>query len=114
MELLDQICYPKLLDQICYPKYNSFLIPVFFTPLGDCFLRNKKSANLANCTPAHEEIFVKCWESNVETYKQTIFNGAKRVIMPFLGGLFYLLYYRWREKREMFQKILTKVSGIRK
>ena len=104
----------ELVDEM--RNYNVFLMPVLFVPLGDCVLRNARKANWSKVSDASYELFIRCWEYNVEQYKQDFLKGSMKLVMPFVSGLLYWGYYRWRRdvaNRSLFNRLLSTVSGLR-
>jgi len=91
-----------------------FLIPVFFTPLGDSRLWGKRAANLNHCSELQKELFVRCWDYNLKTYSSqwAKFPPAK-LGMPFFGGLLYNLYYRWKPHNSLYRELITRVCKLR-
>jgi len=104
----------ELVDEMRH--YNVFLMPVLFVPLGDCVLRNARKADWSKVSEASYELFIRCWEYNVEQYKQDFLKGSMKLVMPFVSGLLYWGYYRWRRdvaNRSLFNRLLNTVSGLR-
>ena len=60
MELMD-----KLKD------YNAFYVPLFFVPLENCVLMNKKGAEIDSLSKVRWDFFIKCWEYNIKIWKPT-------------------------------------------
>ncbi|MDD1778401.1 MAG: B12-binding domain-containing radical SAM protein [Candidatus Helarchaeota archaeon] len=91
-----------------------FLIPVFFTPLGDSRLWGKRAANLNRCTELQQEFFVRCWDYNLKTYADqwAKFPPAKAGL-PFFGGLLYNLYYRWKPHNTLYRELINRVCKLR-
>ncbi|NVM55511.1 MAG: hypothetical protein HWN66_17520 [Candidatus Helarchaeota archaeon] len=90
------------------------LIPVFFTPLGDSTLWNKRAANLGACTELQKEFFIKCWAYNMHTFsddwaQQTL----AKIGVPIAGGLIYNLYYRWKKHRSFYRDLITTICKLR-
>jgi radical SAM superfamily enzyme YgiQ (UPF0313 family) len=109
----DTIKSLELVDQF---KNNTkiFLIPVFFTPLGDTKLWNKRAANLGACTELQKEFFVKAWDYNLSTFSEEwVQQSVGKMSLPLLGGLAYLLYYRWKKHHSFYRDLLTKVCKLR-
>jgi len=92
-----------------------FLIPVFFTPLGDSTLWNKRAANLDRCTELQKEFFVRVWEYNIHTFsKEWASTLYTNLVVKFTGGALYNLYYRWKKHRSFYHSLLTTITKIRK
>jgi len=92
--------------------YEVFLMPVLFVPLGDCILRNERKADWSKVTDASRELFLRCWENNVYTYKDDYIKGIYKTIIRLLAGGIYLYYYRWREQRKSYKRLIKYISGL--
>ncbi len=64
----------SLMDDL--KDYNSFYVPLFFVPLEDCLLMNKRGAELDSLTKIRWEFLTRCWEYNVRIWRNT-FLGAR-------------------------------------
>ncbi|MHA1405156.1 MAG: hypothetical protein ACTSSI_15435 [Candidatus Helarchaeota archaeon] len=96
-------------------EYNVFFMPVLFVPLGDCILRNERKANWSKVTEASLELFLRCWEYNVEQYKYDYLNSMTKPILSYVSRLMYWGYYRWRRgvaNHHFYNRLLTKISGL--
>jgi hypothetical protein len=51
--------------------YNAFYVPLFFVPLEDCLLMNKRGAELDSLTKKRWEFLTRCWEYNVKIWRAT-------------------------------------------
>ena len=51
--------------------YNAFYVPLFFVPLEDCTLMNRKGAELDTLTKMRWEFLTRCWEYNVRIWRNT-------------------------------------------
>ncbi|MCX8177281.1 MAG: B12-binding domain-containing radical SAM protein [Candidatus Bathyarchaeota archaeon] len=51
--------------------YNAFYVPLFFVPLEDCLLMNKRGAELDSLTKMRWEFLARCWEYNVRIWRST-------------------------------------------
>ncbi len=100
----------ELVDEL--RSYNVFLIPVLFTPLGDCILRNARKADWSKVTQASKDLFVQCWQYNAETYKEDYLVGFKKLLFQLLGGGIYLTYYRWKTSKPFYKNLIKKVIGF--
>jgi hypothetical protein len=91
-----------------------FLIPVFFTPLGDTRLWNKRAANLDMCTELQKEFFIRVWEYNVHTFSgEWASKFWTKILVSLAGGSLYTLYYRWKKHRSFYHGLLTKIAKLR-
>jgi radical SAM superfamily enzyme YgiQ (UPF0313 family) len=62
--------------------YNSFYVPLFFVPLEDCLLMNKKGAELDSLTKLRWDFLTRCWEYNVRIWRNTFLGN--RIANPTL------------------------------
>ncbi len=104
----DAIATLELLDDLKFAK--TFFAPMFFTALGDSVLHKKRSANLNSLTDLQKEIFIRCWEHNVNLYRYGWSRPPQKYLIPLSAGFFYNLYYRWRRDRKFFGRFLNKIS----
>ena len=101
----------ELVDDL--KAYNVFLMPVLFVPLGDCILRNERKANWSAISDASKELFLRCWENNVHTYKDDYLKGFRRYIVSLFTGSLYFTYYLWKDEKKLYGRLLKKISGIK-
>jgi len=91
-----------------------FLIPVFFTPLGESRLWNKRAANLNDCTDLQKEFFVQCWDYNLKTFSNEWSSSTlSKIGIRLVGGLLYNLYYRWKKHNTFYRDLITRVCKLR-
>lgn len=69
-----------LLDDL--KGYNAFYVPLFFVPLEDCLLMNKRGAELDSLTKMRWEFLTRCWEYNVRIWRGTFLGN--RIANPVL------------------------------
>lgn len=62
--------------------YNAFYVPLFFVPLEDCLLMNKRGAELDSLTRMRWEFLTRCWEYNVHIWRNTFLEA--RIANPTL------------------------------
>lgn len=94
--------------------YSAFYVPLFFVPLENCLLMNRRGAELDSLTKARWELFARSWEYNVRIWGDTflqhripnplLFKLVKRVAIPF-GGKVAGLYYGMKHGEEMEKAI---------
>ncbi len=70
----------ELMDKL--KDYNAFYVPLFFVPLENCVLMNKKGAELDSLSQVRWDFFIKCWEYNIRIWKPTFLEN--RIRNPFL------------------------------
>ncbi|NVM29657.1 MAG: B12-binding domain-containing radical SAM protein [Candidatus Helarchaeota archaeon] len=93
---------------------NMLLIPVFFTPLGDTTLWNKRAANLGRCTELQKEFFVRVWEYNIHAFSKEWGSQLHTRLALAIGGSFlYNFYYRWKKHRSFYHGLLTRIAKLR-
>ena len=81
----------ELMDKL--RDYNAFYVPLFFVPLENCVLMNKKGAELDSLSKARWDFFIRCWEYNVRIWRDTflearisnplIFKAVNNIIIPY-------------------------------
>jgi len=98
----------ELVDEL--KGFKTFFAPMFFTALGDCALRKKRSANLSVLTEIQQEIFVQCWKHNMLLYESTWNHSAWRHILPLAGSFFYNFYYAWRKDSKFFRRLIENIA----
>ena len=59
----------SLMDDL--QDFNAFYVPLFFVPLEDCLLMNKKGAEYDELTKMRWEFLTRCWEYNVRIWRNT-------------------------------------------
>jgi radical SAM superfamily enzyme YgiQ (UPF0313 family) len=59
----------ELMDKL--KRHKAFYVPLFFVPLENCVLMNRKGAELDSLSRARWDFFIRCWESNVRIWKST-------------------------------------------
>ncbi|MEM2636984.1 MAG: radical SAM protein [Candidatus Korarchaeota archaeon] len=103
----------ELIDRL--RKYVIFFVPLLFTPLHECVLRNERRADLRKFSESQWEVFNRAWNHNIHTWREdwlgplqnNIFINAFRKI----GGAFaWWLYYRWGARKNI-KKLLLSVTG---
>jgi len=63
----------SLMDDL--KDFNAFYVPLFFVPLEDCLLMNKRGAEYDSLTKMRWEFLTRCWEYNVRIWRNTFFNN---------------------------------------
>ena len=92
----------ELMDKL--KGYNAFYVPLFFVPLENCVLMNKKGAEMDSLSKARWDFFIKCWEYNIKIWKPTflenrltnplVYKTFDQVLIPYFGkiaGFYYSL-----------------------
>ena len=100
----------ELMDKL--KGYNAFYVPLFFVPLENCVLMNKKGAELDSLSRARWDFFIRCWEYNIKIWKPTflknrirnpfIFKLINQVFIPCFAGVMGL-YYGWTRGEQLKQ-----------
>jgi hypothetical protein len=101
--------------------YNAFYVPLFFVPLENCVLMNKKGAEMDSLSKARWDFFVKCWEYNIKIWKPTflenrltnplIYKTFDQVIIPYFGKIAGFYYGLTRgEKGEQLKQAFWTLS----
>jgi radical SAM superfamily enzyme YgiQ (UPF0313 family) len=82
--------------------YDAFYVPLFFVPLENCLLMNKKGAELDSLSRARWEFVIRCWEYNIKIWKGTflehrfqnpyLFKAVNNIAIPYasrIAGFYY-------------------------
>lgn len=106
----------ELMDDL--KDYNAFYVPLFFVPLENCLLMNKKGAELDSITKIRWEFLTRCWEYNARIWGNTflehrisnpvLFKIVKRVLLPYAAKITGM-YYGWKHGEEM-ENIIWKMA----
>jgi radical SAM superfamily enzyme YgiQ (UPF0313 family) len=90
----------ELMDKL--KGYNAFYVPLFFVPLENCVLMNKKGAGMDSLSKARWDFFIKCWEYNIKIWKPTfldnriknpaIYKAFDQAVIPAFGKIMGLYY----------------------
>jgi radical SAM superfamily enzyme YgiQ (UPF0313 family) len=93
---------------------NAFYVPLFFVPLENCLLMNKRGAELDSLSKARWEFLTRCWEYNARIWGNSflehrirnpfLFNFVKRFAIPFAGKVAGV-YYGAKHGEEMKETI---------
>ena len=110
----DVLATLELMDKL--KGYNAFYVPLFFVPLENCVLMNKKGTELDSLSRARWDFFIKCWEYNIKIWKPTflenrirnpfVFKFINDVFIPCFGGVMGL-YYGWTRGEQLKQAFWT-------
>jgi len=109
----------ELMDDL--KDYNAFYVPLFFVPLENCVLMNKKGAEMDSLSKARWDFFVKCWEYNIKIWKPTflenrlpnpfLYRTFDRVFIPYFGKLLGAYYGLTRRgSGEQFKQAVYQLS----
>jgi radical SAM superfamily enzyme YgiQ (UPF0313 family) len=100
----------ELMDML--KDYNAFYVPLFFVPLENCVLMNKKGAELDSLSKARWDFFLRCWEYNVRIWRDTflvnrypnpiIFKAVNNVAIPSIAKIAGY-YYGWKRGEQLKQ-----------
>jgi radical SAM superfamily enzyme YgiQ (UPF0313 family) len=98
----------ELMDDL--KEYNAFYVPLFFVPLENCLLVNKRGAELDLLTKIRWEFLNRCWEYNVRIWRDTflehrfsnpvLYKLVKRMVIPYAARMAGI-YYRLKHGEEM-------------
>jgi radical SAM superfamily enzyme YgiQ (UPF0313 family) len=104
----------ELMDKL--KGYNAFYVPLFFVPLENCVLMNKKGAELDSLSRARWDFFIRCWEYNIKIWKPTflenrisnplVFKFINNIFIPSFAGIMGL-YYGWTRGEQLKQAFWT-------
>jgi radical SAM superfamily enzyme YgiQ (UPF0313 family) len=92
----------ELMDDL--KDYNAFYVPLFFVPLENCLLMNRRGAELDSLSKIRWEFLIRCWQYNVRIWRDTflehritnpvLYKLAKRMLIPYaarVAGIYYRL-----------------------
>jgi len=96
----DVLATLELMDKL--KDYNAFYVPLFFVPLENCVLMNKKGAELDSLSKARWDFFIRCWEYNIKIWKDTfigarfrnpiLYDAVNKVVIPYFGRIMGIYY----------------------
>ena len=108
----------ELMDDL--KDYYAFYVPLFFVPLENCMLMNKRGAELDSLSKARWEFLSRCWEYNSRIWLNSflehrirsplMYKLVKQVALPFAGKLGGI-YYRAKHGEEMEEVIWKMVNA---
>jgi radical SAM superfamily enzyme YgiQ (UPF0313 family) len=109
----------ELMDKL--KDYNAFYVPLFFVPLENCVLMNKKGAEMDSLSKARWDFFIKCWEYNIKIWKPTflenripnplLYKTFDNFIIPYFGKILGTYYGLTRgEKSEQLKQAVWQLS----
>jgi radical SAM superfamily enzyme YgiQ (UPF0313 family) len=114
----------ELMDKL--KNYNAFYVPLFFVPLENCVLMNKKGAEMDSLSKARWDFFIKCWEYNIKIWKPTflenrlsnpfLYKTFDQIIIPYFGRIagFYYGWTRGEQLKQAFWALSTPQPTARK
>ncbi len=98
--------------------FNAFYVPLFFVPLEDCLLMNRRGAELDSLTKMRWEFLTRCWEYNVRIWRDTFLearipgSALKKVVnkaaIPFAAKVAQAYYGLTRD--EQIGEVIWKLS----
>lgn len=104
----------ELMDKL--KDYNAFYVPLFFVPLENCVLMNKKGAEIDSLSQARWDLFIKCWEYNIKIWKPTflenrvpnpiLYKALDHIVIPYFGRIAGF-YYGWTRGEQLKQAFWT-------
>ena len=107
----------ELMDEL--KDYNAFYVPLFFVPLENCLLMNKRGAEVDSLSKIRWEFLIRCWQYNVRIWRDTflehrITNPAlnklvKRMLIPSaakIAGIYYKI-----NQREAMKEAIWKMAN---
>ena len=108
-----------LMDKL--KDFKAFYVPLFFVPLENCVLMNKKGAEMDSLSKARWDFFIKCWEYNIKIWKPTflenrmpnplIYKAFDNLIIPYFGKILGTYYGLTRgEKSEQLKQAVWQLS----
>jgi radical SAM superfamily enzyme YgiQ (UPF0313 family) len=107
----------ELMDDL--KDYNAFYVPLFFVPLENCLLMDKKGTEIDSLSKIRWELLIRCWEYNIRIWRDTflghrirnpmIFNAIKRIVIPCAAkmvGIYYGLKHG-KQMKQAFWRMAT-------
>jgi radical SAM superfamily enzyme YgiQ (UPF0313 family) len=104
----------ELMDNL--KDFNAFYVPLFFVPLENCVLMNKKGTELDSLSKARWDFFIRCWEYNIKIWKDTfigarfrnpiLYGAVNKIIIPYFGRIAGF-YYGWKRGEQLKQAFWT-------
>jgi radical SAM superfamily enzyme YgiQ (UPF0313 family) len=104
----------ELMDAL--KDYNAFYVPLFFVPLENCVLVNKKGAELDSLSKARWDFFIRCWEYNVRIWRDTflenriqnpmVFKAVNNIAIPYFAKIAGY-YYGWTRGEQLKKAFWT-------
>ena len=104
----------ELMDKL--KDYNAFYVPLFFVPLENCVLMDKKGAEMDSLSKARWDFFLRCWEYNIRIWKPTflehrfrnpmMYRAVNNIIIPYLARIAGI-YYGWTRGEQLKQAFIT-------
>jgi len=109
----------ELMDKL--KDFNAFYVPLFFVPLENCVLMNKKGAEMDSLSKARWDFFIKCWEYNIKIWKPTflenrisnqlLYKTFDNFIIPYFGKILGTYYGLTRgEKSDQLKQAVWQLS----
>ncbi|MCW3999528.1 MAG: B12-binding domain-containing radical SAM protein [Candidatus Bathyarchaeota archaeon] len=109
----------ELMDKL--KGYNAFYVPLFFVPLENCVLMNKKGAEMDSLSKARWDFFIKCWEYNIKIWKPTflenrlpnpmVYKTFDKFLIPYFGKILGTYYGLTRgSSGEQFKQAVYQLS----
>jgi radical SAM superfamily enzyme YgiQ (UPF0313 family) len=109
----------ELMDDL--KDYAAFYVPLFFVPLENCLLMNKRGAQLDSLSKIRWEFLTRCWEYNARIWRDTflqnritnpiLYKLTNRLLIPY-AAIIAGIYYRIR-RGEAMQKAIWKMANAR-
>lgn len=85
----------ELMDDL--KGYDAFYVPLFFVPLENCVLMNKRGVELDSLSKIRWEFLIRCWEYNVRIWRDTflenritnpvLYKFVNRLLIPYAAGV---------------------------
>ncbi|MEM2098802.1 MAG: radical SAM protein [Candidatus Bathyarchaeia archaeon] len=98
----------ELMDAL--KDYKAFYVPLFFVPLENCILMNKKGAELDSLSKARWEFFIRCWEYNIRIWRDTflgnrfqnplLYTAVNNAVIPLFAKIMGY-YYGWKRSEQL-------------
>jgi radical SAM superfamily enzyme YgiQ (UPF0313 family) len=102
----------ELMDDL--KDFNAFYVPLFFVPLENCLLMNKRGVELDSLSKIRWEFLTRCWQYNVRIWRHTflehrftnpiLYKLVKRMLIPYSARVLGI-YYRMKHGEAMMDAI---------
>jgi radical SAM superfamily enzyme YgiQ (UPF0313 family) len=108
----------ELMDDL--KDYNAFYVPLFFVPLENCLLVDKRGAELDSLSKIRWEFLIRCWQYNIRIWRDTflecritnpvLYKFVKQLLIPYVARVAGI-YYRIKHGKAMKDAIWKMVNA---
>lgn len=108
----------ELMDRL--RGFSAFYVPLFFVPLENSLLMNKRGADLDSLSKARWELLTRCWEYNIRIWRDTflknrisspvLYSLVRRLLIPYAART-AAVYYGIKRGEAMQETILRMANA---